>query len=181
MAGKQRWSARDERGSMGEECIVRRKLPFCLLAGGQCILHLVYRWPVGDEYMSLQCHPGSQNAYACQFECPVGLSLRQGDPLSHVLFNLVADSFTRMILRQQNDLIYGLIDHLIPKGISILQYVDDTILCLQDDNEKAKNVKLLLYIYEHMSGLKINFKNSEVVLIGGDNNKVVEYVDIFDC
>jgi hypothetical protein len=31
-----------------------------------------------------------------------------------------------------------------------------------------------------MSGLKINFKKSEVVLIGGDNNKVVEYVDIFD-
>jgi hypothetical protein len=32
-----------------------------------------------------------------------------------------------------------------------------------------------------MSGLKINFKKSEVVLIGGDNNKAVEYADIFDC
>jgi hypothetical protein len=58
------------------------------------------------------------------------------------LFNLVADSLTRMILReQQNDLIYGMIDHLIPKGIAILQYVDNTILCLQDDKEKAKNAK----------------------------------------
>jgi hypothetical protein len=127
---------------MGEECIVGRKLPFCLLARGRCILHLVYRWPVGDEYMPLQCHPSIQNADACRFEYLVGLSLRQGDPLSPLLFNLVVDSLTRMILReQQNDLIYGMIDHLIPKGIAILQYVDNTILCLQDDKEKAKNVK----------------------------------------
>jgi hypothetical protein len=60
-----------------------------------------------------------------------------------------------------------LIDHLITKGITILQYADDTILCLQDDEEKARNVKMLLYIYEQMSGLKINFEKSEVVLMGG--------------
>jgi hypothetical protein len=94
--------------------------------------------------------------------------VRQGDPLSPLLFNLVADSLTRMILKaQHNDLIFGLIDHLIPKGIAILQYADDTILCLQDVVEKVRNVKLLLYIYEQMSDLKINFEKSEVVLIGG--------------
>jgi hypothetical protein len=60
-----------------------------------------------------------------------------------------------------------LIDHLITKGITILQYTDDTILCLQDDEEKTRNVKMLLYIYEQMSDLKINFEKSEVVLMGG--------------
>jgi hypothetical protein len=108
--------------------------------------------------------------------------VRHGDPLSPLLFNLVADSLTRMVLKaQQNDLVCGLIDHLIPKGIAILQYADDTILCLQDDVEKARHVKLLFYIYKQMFGLKINYEKSEVVLIGGDNNKAVEYGEIFDC
>jgi hypothetical protein len=48
------------------------------------------------------------------------------------------------------------VPHLIPKGVAILQYADDTILCLQNDLVKARNVKLILYLYEQMSGLKIN-------------------------
>jgi hypothetical protein len=54
-------------------------------------------------------------------------------------------------------------------------------MCLENDVEKARNVNLLLYIYEQMSGLKINFEKSEVLLIGGDNNLALEYPDIFDC
>jgi hypothetical protein len=32
-----------------------------------------------------------------------------------------------------------------------------------------------------MSGLKINFKKSEVLIIGGDNTTAVAYADIFTC
>jgi hypothetical protein len=43
-----------------------------------------------------------------------------------------------MVMRaQQSNLITGLIGNLIPRGIAILQYADDTILCLEDDLEKA--------------------------------------------
>jgi hypothetical protein len=38
---------------------------------------------------------------------------------------------------------------------------------MQDSVDKARNVKLLLYIYEQMFGLKINFEKNEVILIGG--------------
>jgi hypothetical protein len=39
---------------------------------------------------------------------------------------------TRMVVKsQQRDLITGLIDHLIDKGVAILQYADDTVMCLQ--------------------------------------------------
>jgi hypothetical protein len=31
----------------------------------------------------------------------------------------------------------------------------------------ARNMKLLLYMYEHMAGLKINFAKSEVLTING--------------
>lgn len=65
--------------------------------------------------------------------------------------------------------------------MAILQYADDTIICLQYDMKKARNVKLLLYIFELMSGLKINFQKSEIIMIGGDNELVLNYADIFHC
>ena len=72
---------------------------------------------------------------------------------------------------QVNGLIYGLAENLIPNGVAILQYADDTIICLKDDIEVARNMKLLLYLYEMMSGLKINFTKSEVTLINGCEDK----------
>jgi hypothetical protein len=62
--------------------------------------------------------------------------------LSPLLFNIVTDILTRMVYRaQQNLLVTGLISNLIPNGIAILQYADDTILCMEDDEEKARNIK----------------------------------------
>jgi hypothetical protein len=68
----------------------------------------------------------------------------------------------------------------------VLQYADDTIFCLKNEMKIARNVKLLLYIFEQMSGLKINFDKSEVILVcvwegGGDNNLASAYADIFNC
>ena len=48
-------------------------------------------------------------------------------------------------------------DNLIPQGVAILQYADDTIICLKENVDNARNMKLLLYTFELMSGLKINF------------------------
>jgi hypothetical protein len=39
-------------------------------------------------------------------------------------------------------------DNLFPKGIVVLQYADDTIICLKDDLDKARNLKLLLSVFE---------------------------------
>lgn len=95
--------------------------------------------------------------------------VRKGDPLSPILFNLVADSLTRMVhVAQQNGLIKGLARNLIPNRVAVLQYADDTILCLEHCENNARNVKLLLYVYEQMSRLEINFSKSEVVSINGD-------------
>jgi hypothetical protein len=111
-----------------------------------------------------------------------GKGVRQGDPLSPLLFNLAADSLAKMVqIAQRNGLVRGLAPEYIPNGIAILQYADDTILCLDDDEDTAQNMKLLLYIYEKMSGLKINFEKSEVLMISTDSGKTIKYSDMYNC
>jgi hypothetical protein len=46
--------------------------------------------------------------------------------------------------------------------------------------DNARNVKLLIYLYEMMSWLKINFTKSEVILIHGDEEKCVELAKLFN-
>jgi hypothetical protein len=81
---------------------------------------------------------------------------------------------------QNNVLIVGLVDHIIPHGIAILQYANDTIICLKHDLEKARNMKLLLYLYEMMAGLKINFSKREIVVINDLENVVQAYAETFN-
>jgi hypothetical protein len=49
----------------------------------------------------------------------------------------------------------------------------------QDDIDSAINLKLVLYLFEAMSGLKINFEKSEVLLIELDNEKLLFYAELF--
>jgi hypothetical protein len=51
--------------------------------------------------------------------------------------------------------------------------------CISHDAEKAVNLKLLLYMFELMSGLKINYTKSEIFVIGGDNNIAEMYSSMF--
>jgi hypothetical protein len=75
--------------------------------------------------------------------------LRQGDPLSPLLFNLVADMLAIIIDRaKDNGDFRGVVPHLFDDGISILQYADDTILFMDHDLNHAKNLKLVLSVFE---------------------------------
>ena len=63
---------------------------------------------------------------------------------------------------QGNGRLVGLAPDLIDKGVAIMQYGDGTVLCISHDPAKALNLKLLLYMFEVMSGLKMNFRKSEI-------------------
>jgi hypothetical protein len=108
--------------------------------------------------------------------------LRQGDPLSPILFNLIADMLAILIARAKEDgQVDGLIPHLVDGGVSILQYADDTIIFMQHDLQKALNMKLVLCIFEQLSGLKINFHKSELFCFGKVRDEEAEYRNIFGC
>jgi hypothetical protein len=52
---------------------------------------------------------------------------------------------------------------------------------MEEDQETARNMKILLYIYEKMSGLKINFDKSEIVMTSMDEEKSNMYTEMFNC
>jgi hypothetical protein len=108
----------------------------------------------------------------------IGKRVRQGDPLSPFLFNVAADTLAKMLISaQMNKLITGLVPEYVENGIA---NADDTILCIQDIKDQATNLKFLLYLYETMSGLKINFSKSEAIMISQDRNKTMEYAETFN-
>ena len=108
--------------------------------------------------------------------------LRQGDPLSPILFNIVADVLAILIARAKEDhQVEGLIPHLVEGGVSILQYADDTIIFMEHNLEKALNMKLILCIFEQLSGLKINFHKSEIYCFGKAKEVQNDYMQIFGC
>ena len=93
--------------------------------------------------------------------------VRQGDPLSLQLFNFVAEGLSAILSAAGvTGHIRGVVPHLVPGGVSHLQYADDTIILVQYDEVELANLKFLLMCFENMSGLKINYHKSEVVVLG---------------
>jgi hypothetical protein len=100
--------------------------------------------------------------------------LREADPFSPLLFNIVVNMLAILIKRAKTEGQFdGVVPHLMDDGLSILQY--------EDDLEKAKNLKLLLYTFEKLSGLKINFHKSEIFYLGEAKEVQEQYFHIYGC
>jgi hypothetical protein len=75
--------------------------------------------------------------------------LRQGDPLSLILFNLVSEVLASLLRKAASrGLIKGVMSHLIPEGTTHIQYADDTILMVEGDDTSITNMKFILYCFE---------------------------------
>ena len=102
--------------------------------------------------------------------------VRHGDPASPMLFNLVADVFSRMLNKAaKNNMLTGMMSNIFPQGIISLQYADDTLLFLENSLESAKNLEWLLACFEQMSGLRINFHKCDLVPINIDRDEATSF------
>lgn len=111
-----------------------------------------------------------------------GRGLRQGDPASPVLFNFVADAFSCMLSRAARcGHIAPVVSHLLPEGVSHLQYADDTIILVEMDDTCIANLKFILFSFEAVSGLKINFAKSEVLVTGVDEAEALQVARLLNC
>jgi hypothetical protein len=79
----------------------------------------------------------------------IGKGLRQEDPLSPLLFNLVADVLTKILEKAaRNRLVSGLLEQFSPGGILALQYADDTLIFSSCDSREVRNLKGVLMLFE---------------------------------
>ena len=108
--------------------------------------------------------------------------LRQGDPLSPILFNLIGDALS-VILEgaNRNGVLEGLAPNLVPGGLTHLQYANDTILFAKATKENVLALKFLLFCFEEMSGMKINYQKSEVYVLGVPKEEEELYADMLNC
>jgi hypothetical protein len=108
--------------------------------------------------------------------------LRQGDPLSPVLFNLVTDTLSALMSRAAGrGYIRGVVIHLISEGITHVQYANDTILMVEGDDNSIIHMKFILYCFEWLSGLKINYHKSEALAFGMDEEESRRVANLLNC
>lgn len=108
--------------------------------------------------------------------------MRQGDPLSPLLFNLVANTLGVMLQKAVNKgHIRGVVDELILGGVSHIQYADDTVIMIDGSNRSVINLKLILYCFEWLTGLKINFHESEVYVFGAQQREKERLANMLNC
>jgi hypothetical protein len=108
--------------------------------------------------------------------------VRQGDPISPLLFDFIVDVLA-MILSKASEAghIQGVIPHLIPGGITHLQYADDTMILLENTDQGLVNLKFLLICFELLSGMKINYHKSEVIVLGVDQQEQARVANLLNC
>ena len=85
-----------------------------------------------------------------------------------LLFDLAGDALAAILDKaKMAGHISGVVGHLIPGGgITHLQYADDTMIVVEGSELDIINLKFLLLCFEALSGLKINFDKSEVMILG---------------
>lgn len=96
--------------------------------------------------------------------------LRQGDPLSPLLFIIIGQMVHLLLVRASDvGLIEGISMGNGPK-LTHLQFADDTLIILRNTEESCKGIKVVLTLFEIMSGLKINFSKSKLFVNKSDTS-----------
>lgn len=100
--------------------------------------------------------------------------LRQGDPLSQLLFIIVMEGLNKLIEKARTlQLLRGIeVGNFGPKiEITHLFFADDTLMFCQPDINSLLTLRCILLCFQAASGLKINLHKSELVEIGNEGNE----------
>lgn len=106
--------------------------------------------------------------------------LRQGDPLSPMLFLIAADVLQRMITRVNGTLDMP-ISPKLESPILAFQYADDTAIIAHADLTTMVTLKLILRLFSKVSGLQINFDKSSFYPINLDPDETLMVAVVMQC
>lgn len=113
---------------------------------------------------------------------PASRGLRQGEPLSPFLFLIKGEAFNQMTeVAVRANLIRGFSPVPLAHTVSHLQFIDDTIIFCEAHDNQIKNVKVVLWCFEGVSGLNVNFTKSEVLGIRVDDQCLRLFAYILGC
>jgi hypothetical protein len=102
----------------------------------------------------------------------IGKGVKQGDPITPILFNSVADVFTRMLAKAAtHGHIAGLMQSMTNTWVICMQYADDTLLFLKTDLPSFINLKWMLSCFEQMCVMRINFHKCDLIAINFDEHE----------
>lgn len=108
--------------------------------------------------------------------------LRQGDPLSPLLFNLIGEVLSCMLNSAHGN---GLFEGVAIQGsrvkITHLQFADDVILFLKNDTKSVQGIKVTLKIFELTSGLQINYGKSKLYGFNESPEQMKQWAECFGC
>lgn len=108
--------------------------------------------------------------------------VRQGDPLSPLLFVLVADLLQSIMNKVKDSGILSLpLDLHHTNDFPIVQYADDTLLIMQASARQLLTLKGLLQSFGESTGLKVNYSKSLMVPINLSDQKLEHLARTFDC
>lgn len=114
------------------------------------------------------------------FDCKRGV--RQGDPLSPLLFVLVADLLQYVVNKAwQNGILKHPLSDSFEDYFPIIQYADDTLLILPGDAKTLFNLKGLLRTFSDSTSLHVNFNKSFLVPINMTNERALHLARTFGC
>ena len=95
---------------------------------------------------------------------------------------MVADALSNLLDKAvAKGHLVGTLDWLIPGGISHIQYADDTVIMIDGSDSSILSLKLILYCFEWLSGLKINFHKSDVYVFGVDQRQKEHLANMLNC
>jgi hypothetical protein len=114
------------------------------------------------------------------FYCKRGV--RQGDPLSPLLFVLAAD-LLQSIVNKANDC--GILRLPLPNACGvdfpIIQYADDTILVMEACPKQLFFLKSMLNSFVEPTGLHVNYHKSNIYPINVSDQKMEILANMFHC
>eukprot|EP00253_Pinus_taeda_P008165 PITA_08165 len=104
--------------------------------------------------------------------------LRQGCPLSPLLFLLVAEGLSRLLMEAKREgLIKGL-EVAVNLFISHLLFVDDILLFTNGSLNEVKELKVILDIFMKATGMQINFRKSHFIFEGFNRNERAQITSV---